>query len=118
MSHWRILRTCQPLCNIPSTAATFFTVMTDSPSPVRGDRSGQTAKIDWQASQNNAFYVRHIYSRSRTTGNGSGLNDLTRAGTAGMNDSNAAVAQRNATQATTSMARGAIPKSGAERATM
>ncbi len=59
--------------------------------PTSTKRHGLVGKFDWQASQNNSFYVRHIYSRQRTTGNGNGLNDLTRAGTAGMVDSNAAV---------------------------
>ena len=59
--------------------------------PTSTKRHGVVGKADWQASQNNSFYVRYIYSRQRTTGSGSGLNDLTRAGTAGMNDSNAVV---------------------------
>jgi hypothetical protein len=60
--------------------------------PTSTKRHGVVGKFDWQASQNDSFYVRYIYSRSRTTGSGSGLNDLTRSGTAGMNDSHAAVA--------------------------
>ncbi len=59
--------------------------------PTSTKRHGVVGKVDWQASQTDSLYVRYIFSRSRTTGNGSGLNDLTRSGTAGMNDSNAVV---------------------------
>lgn len=59
--------------------------------PTATKRHGLIEKVDWQASQNDSFYIRYLYSRSRTRGSGSGLNDFTRAGTAGLNDTHAVV---------------------------
>jgi hypothetical protein len=49
-------------------------------------------KVDWQASPNDAIYVRYLYNRQHTDGSGSGLNDSTRNGLAGLNWAHSLVA--------------------------